>query len=117
MATSNGSEYYEYKVGTESESFARPSNAAEDEEELLWAAIAELPSQKQSNFALLRKSPSEDGRTETIDVRKLDRHGRELLVKKAFATNDQDNHKLLSAIKDRLDRYVINIYLIYGKVL
>jgi hypothetical protein len=41
-----------------------------------------------------------------IDVRRLDRHKRELVVKKALATNAQDNYKLLSAIKERLDRYV-----------
>lgn len=108
MAASNGSEYFEFEIEAGNESFSRPSNAesvAEDEEELLWAAIARLPSQKRSNFALLRKTPSERGRTEAIDVSKLDRHGRELLVKKALATTDQDNYKLLSAIKERLDRF------------
>ncbi|KAK9131815.1 hypothetical protein Scep_011343 [Stephania cephalantha] len=39
-----------------------------------------------------------------VDVRKLDRWRRELVVKRAFATNEQDNYKLLSAIKHRLDR-------------
>ena len=106
MAASNGSEYFEFEIESGNESFTRPSNAesvAADEEELLWAAIARLPSQKRSNLAVLRKSPSGKG-AETIDVRKLDRQGREDLVKKALATSDQDNYKLLSAIKDRLDR-------------
>ncbi|PON63000.1 ABC transporter-like [Parasponia andersonii] len=112
MAASNGSEYFEFEIEAGTESFARPSNAesvAADEEELLWAAIARLPSQKRSNFALLRKTPSGRGGTETIDVRKLDRQGRENLVKKALATTDQDNFKLLSAIKDRLDRVGLKV--------
>lgn len=114
MAASNGSEYLEIEIeGTAGiESFAPPSNAEsleEDEDELMWAAIARLPSQKQRNYALLRRSNSGDGddqakTTETIDVRKLSRSNRQLVVKKAFATNDHDNYKLLSAIKRRLDR-------------
>lgn len=116
MAASNGSEYFELDINTIDSSFSRPSNAelvARDERELLWAAIERLPSQKQSNFALLTRSPSEitsssdnhgANTTETIDVRKLDKNERELVVKKALATDDQDNFKLLSGIKERLDR-------------
>ncbi|KAL6275666.1 hypothetical protein ACE6H2_019267 [Prunus campanulata] len=110
-AASNGSEYFEIEAG--SESFARPSNAesvAEDEDELMWAAIARLPSQKRSNMALLRKKGSDrqgGAKTETVDVRKLDRTNRELVVKKALATTDQDNFLLLSAIKERLDRMTL----------
>lgn len=113
-AASNGSEYFEFEIeGSGRESFARPSNAEsvqEDEDELMWEAISRLPSQKQGNFALLRRTSSEfgdgngDTKTETIDVRKLNRTNRELVVRKALATNDQDNFKLLSAIKERLDR-------------
>lgn len=115
MAASNGSEYFELEINAIDPSFSRPSNAEiveKDERELLWAAIERLPSQKQSNFALLTRSPSEisssdsDGgkATETIDVRKLDKNKRELVVKKALATDDQDNFKLLSGIKERLNR-------------
>lgn len=113
MAASNGSEYFEVEIdGTARESFTRASNAEsleEDEDELMWAAIARLPSQKQGNFALLKTTTSRSGgeaKTETIDVRKLNRSRREQVVSKALATNDQDNYKLLSAIKERLDRYI-----------
>ena len=115
VAASNGMEYFELDVDETRESFARPSNAEavkEDEEELLWEAIMRLPSQKRGNFALMPMSPHHGGdrggdvkRTETIDVRKLDRANRERLVKKALATNAQDNNRLLSAVKERLDRY------------
>lgn len=112
MAASNGSEYFEIDLDLQSETFARPSNAeavAEDEEELIWAAIERLPSQKRNNFAVMRRTASDaEGRTEAIDVRKLDRRNRELLVKKALATNDQDNYMLLSAIKERFNRYIFN---------
>ncbi|XP_062171942.1 ABC transporter G family member 31 [Alnus glutinosa] len=114
MAATDGSEYFE--IGGGEDSFGRPSNAdfvAEDEEELRWAAIESIPSRKRTNFALLRRTPSELGgeevRTETIDVRKLNRFNRELVVKKAMATNEQDNYTLLSAIKKRLDRVGLEV--------
>ncbi|KAL5580752.1 hypothetical protein UlMin_013194 [Ulmus minor] len=108
MAASNGSEFFEVEIETARESFSRRSNAqsvAEDEEELMWAALDRLPSQKRSNsVAVLRRSASGRRKAETIDVRKLNRLDRELLVKQALATSDQNNFKLLSAIKQRLDR-------------
>ncbi|KAL3616200.1 ABC transporter G member 31 [Castilleja foliolosa] len=113
MAASNGSEFFELDVESEAEhTFTRPSNAeavAEDEEELRWAAIERLPSQHRSNFALVRRSASKSGRggeesTDTVDVRKLDRFNRELVVRRALATTAQDNFQLLSGIKERLDK-------------
>ncbi|XP_020533622.1 ABC transporter G family member 31 isoform X2 [Jatropha curcas] len=111
-AALNGTEYLEVQIDPGRESFARPSNAdsvREDEAELQWQAIARLPSQKRSNFSLLRRSSTdyshggEESRMEMIDVTKLDRANRELVVRKALATNTQDNYKLLSGIKQRLD--------------
>ncbi|EEF36755.1 ABC transporter G family member 31 [Ricinus communis] len=117
-AAMDGTEYLELQIDHFRESFARASNAEsvqEDEDELLWEAISRLPSQRRGNFALLRRSASEyaeDGsgkRTETIDVTRLDRANRELVVKKALATNAQDNHRLLSGIKERLDRVGLEV--------
>ncbi|KAK2969189.1 hypothetical protein RJ640_025902 [Escallonia rubra] len=116
MAASNGSEYFELDVEAGGESFARPSNAEEvarDEAELLWAAFERLPSQKRTNFALMRRTASESDSggeiTETVDVRKLDRTNRERVVRKALATSEQDNYILLSAIKERLDRVGLEV--------
>lgn len=106
MAASNGSEYFDLEMSVLDKSFVRPSNTeslAKDKQELLWAAIERLPSHQQSNYALLVDN---EKRTETINVRKLDRNKRELVVKQALATNDQDNFKLLSGIKHRLNRYI-----------
>jgi len=113
MAASDGSEYFELgSIG--SESFAMASNSetvAEDEEELQWAALSRLPSQKRINYALLRASSSRatqgsaTGGENLVDVRKLSRSRRELVVKKALATTDQDNYRLLCAIKERFDRF------------
>ncbi|KAK2997331.1 hypothetical protein RJ639_026495, partial [Escallonia herrerae] len=116
MAASNGSEYFELDVEAGGESFARPSNSEEvarDEAELLWAAFERLPSQKRTNFALMRRTASESDSggeiTETVDVRKLDRTNRERVVRKALATSEQDNYILLSAIKERLDRVGLEV--------
>ncbi|XP_059626494.1 ABC transporter G family member 31-like [Cornus florida] len=110
MEASNGNVFLDLENETS-------SNAAEavakGEEELLWAALERLSSKKRTNFALLRRSVSEaDGgeeRIETIDVRKLDRFSRELVVKKALATSEQNNYKLLSGIKQRLDRVGLEV--------
>lgn len=114
----NGSEYFDIDVETGRQSFARPSNAEtveQDEEDLRWAAAGRLPSQRQgSHLAVLRRSETQtqtsgyaDGNVvQTIDVRKLDRSDREMVVRQALATSDQDNYKLLSAIKERLDRFL-----------
>ncbi|KAK1311612.1 ABC transporter G family member 31 [Acorus calamus] len=119
MAASSGSEYFEIDVDAMmSDPFARPSNAeavARDEEELQWAAIQRLPSQKRSKFAILARKASqaaadrEDPLLEIIDVRKLDRRGRELVVQRALATEDQDNFNLLVGIKERLDRVGLEV--------
>ncbi|KAF9599142.1 hypothetical protein IFM89_035421 [Coptis chinensis] len=121
MAAASG---LETRVEGGRDSFARPSNAEtveEDEGELLWAAIERLPTRKRSNFAILRTESDDQGdgnrninnntnqSAETIDVRKLDRIKREKVVMKALDTNEQDNFKLLSAIKERLDRVGLEV--------
>nr|DAD28487.1 TPA_asm: hypothetical protein HUJ06_029955 [Nelumbo nucifera] len=113
MAVSNGSEYFYIEIDNRSASFSRADSVAQDEEELLWAAIEKLPSRKRTNLAILKNtSPDTDGgegKPETIDVRKLDRFGRELVVRNAFATEEQDNYKLLSAVKERLERVGLEV--------
>ncbi|CAO2840837.1 unnamed protein product [Amaranthus hypochondriacus] len=113
MAVSNGSEFFELELMSTDigdSSFARPSNAesvARDEEDLVWAAIERLPSLKRSNFALIRDSDDTNSggkRISTIDVTKLDRNHRELLVQKALDTPEQDNYKLVSGVKERFKR-------------
>ncbi|EPS74137.1 hypothetical protein M569_00618, partial [Genlisea aurea] len=117
MAASNGSEYFELDMEFEAEStFSRPSNAdfvERDEEDLLWAALERLPSRQRPNFALVRraddKNDGNEGDTEAVDVRKLDRFNRELVVRRALDTNAQDNLKLLTGIKERLYRVGLEI--------
>ncbi|KAF5739187.1 ABC transporter G family member 31 [Tripterygium wilfordii] len=120
MAASNRRDYFEFlELERGRESFAKPSNAdavEEDEVELMWAALDKLPSQKRGNYAVLRRGSSEKGtgedgvaNAETVDVRKLTRSKREFVVKEALATNEQDNYRLLSAIKERLDRVGLEV--------
>lgn len=59
-----------------------------------------------------RQPPTQGTGTGTenlMDVRKLSRSSREQVVKKALATNDQDNYRLLAAIKERFDRFGFQI--------
>ncbi|XP_058109104.1 ABC transporter G family member 31-like [Magnolia sinica] len=115
MAALNGREYFEIDMDQQNDAFPRPLNAEalqEDENELLWAAIERLPSQKRLNFAIMGRNASKDGRQpviETFDVRKLDRTSREQLVRNAMATNEPDNYTLLSNIKERLDRMGLQV--------
>ncbi|CAL1375860.1 unnamed protein product [Linum trigynum] len=107
--------FIELEIDSFAGSGAETSSAArDDEDELILEAIARLPSEKRDRYAVLRRTPSEaqlgNGQlTETIDLHKLIKTDRELLVKKALATNSQDNFKLLSAIKSRLDRVGIEV--------
>ncbi|CAN6997560.1 unnamed protein product [Brassica rapa subsp. trilocularis] len=59
-AASNGSEYFDIDVETGRKSFARSLNAEtveQDEEDLRWAAMGRLPSQRQgSHLATLHRS-------------------------------------------------------------
>ncbi|TMX00544.1 hypothetical protein EJD97_000623 [Solanum chilense] len=97
MASSNGSDSLESYSH-----FGRHSNADSDEDELMWAALEKLPSEKRTNLALLK-------RTDTIDVTKLDRLTRQILVNNALATSEQDNYKLLYSIKQRFNRVGLEI--------
>ena len=119
MAASDGTEYFDVDIESGHDTFSRRSNTEEaqrDETALLWAAIERLPSRKEKKFALLKRSASgsngSEERTETVDVTKLDRRNRSLIVRKALATSEQDNYKLLAAIKERFDRY--SLYLMLG---
>ncbi|XP_073114830.1 ABC transporter G family member 51 [Elaeis guineensis] len=123
MAASSGMEYFEIDVEASTEHFSRPSNAdvvEEDEVELVWAAVERLPSMKRRDFAIVRRDSvsSPRGRRggavdsapfEVVDVRKLDRRGRERVLQKALATNDQDNYNLLAGIKARFDRVGLKV--------
>ncbi|KAK9734709.1 hypothetical protein RND81_04G158500 [Saponaria officinalis] len=88
--------------------FSHRSNSKKDEEELLWAAIERLPTVKRVNFAIVRGSSPDDhdnGEDSTVDVRKLDRRHREMIVLKALDTSEQDNIKLVSGVKERITKY------------
>nr|GEV71750.1 ABC transporter G family member 31 [Tanacetum cinerariifolium] len=115
MAASDGSEYFDVDIESGLDTFSRRSNADEvqrDEMELLWAAIDRLPSRQEKKYALVKRSSGSNGgveRTETVDVTKLDKRNRSLIVRKALDTSEQDNYKLLTAIKERFDRVGLEV--------
>ncbi|KAD6119877.1 hypothetical protein E3N88_11148 [Mikania micrantha] len=115
MAASDGSEYFDVDIESGRDTFSRRSSAEEvhrDETELMWAAIERLPSGKEKKMALMRypaPGSNRSERTETVDVTKLDRRNRSLIVRKALDTSEQDNFKLLAAIKERFDRVGLEV--------
>ncbi|CAN6899537.1 unnamed protein product [Brassica oleracea] len=72
VAASNGSEYFDIDVETGGKSFARPLNAEteeQDEEDLRWAAIRRLPSQRQgSHLATLHRSQTSESRVVVVAI-------------------------------------------------
>uniref|UniRef100_A0A803KRJ4 ABC transporter domain-containing protein n=1 Tax=Chenopodium quinoa TaxID=63459 RepID=A0A803KRJ4_CHEQI len=115
MAASNGSEFFEIELSNSEleSSFGRSSNAeavAKDEEDLIWAAFERLPSVKRTNLAVIYDDDNGGGGNKlisTIDVTKLDRNRREMVVLKALDTAEQDNYKLVSGVKKRFKRMTL----------
>ncbi|URD78019.1 Plant PDR ABC transporter associated [Musa troglodytarum] len=126
MAASSGIEFFEIDMEEAGELFEQRGSGldaaleeragADEEGELMWAAVERLPSVKRHNFAVVRR----DSRTysrhgsapppfELVDVRRLDRAARERVLHKAFATNDQDNYNLLAGIKGRFDSVGLDV--------
>lgn len=90
----------------------------QDEADLLWAAIEALPFAKRRNLAIVLPDPDSAGagaagtsagssarEGKVVDVRRLDRHGVQRVLRGALATADLDNANLLHGIKARFDAY------------
>lgn len=105
-AADDGSEFYVDLEARLSGRFGPASSAGEfaldDEDELVWASIERLPSQKRPNFAVVRGTG--EGPCASVDVRKLNRSGREHLLRQALATAEQDNYNLMLGVKQRFRR-------------
>ncbi|KAL9235362.1 hypothetical protein vseg_010125 [Gypsophila vaccaria] len=109
MAGSEGNIMFD-SIDLEGRQLSRRSNSQKDEEELLWAAIERLPTTKRLNLAIVRGSTSDDnGVGNPVDVRKLDRRHREMIVLKALDTSEQDNFKLLSGVKERITKVGLEV--------
>uniref|UniRef100_A0A803LXC5 ABC transporter domain-containing protein n=1 Tax=Chenopodium quinoa TaxID=63459 RepID=A0A803LXC5_CHEQI len=123
MAASNGSEFFEIELSNSEleSSFGRPSNAeavAKDEEDLIWAAFERLPSVKRTKLAVIYDDDNGGGGDKlisTIDVTKLDRNRREMVVLKALDTAEQDNYKLVSGVEVRFKDLNITAAVMTGK--
>lgn len=72
----------------------------DDFEELRRAAIERLATDK----ALLPSAGGDEEKMQLVDVYKLTRTQKKLIVEKAVETQDQDAFQFLSKIKNRLDR-------------
>ncbi|KAL1829196.1 hypothetical protein ACET3Z_007608 [Daucus carota] len=79
----------------------------DDEEALKWASIERLPT-----FDRLRKGlllGSQGGGFEEVDIDALGMHQRKNLVERLVKVIDEDNEKLLSKLRDRIDRVGVQL--------
>ncbi|KAL5225223.1 hypothetical protein ABZP36_011862 [Zizania latifolia] len=94
--------------------------AAEEEVDLLWAAIERLPSAKRRSHAVVLPDPDGlggsgggggggDGGGQVVDVRRLDRPGLQRVLRHALATTELDNANLLHGIKARFDAVELEV--------
>ncbi|KAJ0110603.1 hypothetical protein Patl1_00802 [Pistacia atlantica] len=78
-----------------------------DEVELLWAAIERLPTNKRLRISLfdhklLKDGKEEEGKT-MIDVSKLGDLERHVFIDKLLMKIEEDNHRLLQKLKERIE--------------
>lgn len=91
----------------------RNNNSNEDEEELMWAAIERLPTYDRVRKGMLLTGVTSKGRKvfgdEVVDVTKLDPRDKKQLIDSVLKIVENDNERLLTRIRDRVDRVGIQI--------
>lgn len=83
------------------------SRAAEEEEELRWAAIERLPTYDRLRKGILRKVLS-NGRVEhgEVDITELKTEDKKQLMDSLLNIVEEDNEKFLKRLRERTDRLV-----------
>lgn len=83
------------------------SRAAEEEEELRWAAIERLPTYDRLRKGMFRKVLS-NGRVEygEVDITELKTEDKKQLMDSILNIVEEDNEKFLKRLRDRTDRLV-----------
>ncbi|XP_019187474.1 PREDICTED: ABC transporter G family member 39-like [Ipomoea nil] len=93
--------------------FGRSARREEEEEELLWAAIERLPTFERMRKGMLKHAAvgGGDGRlvAEEIDLRKLGKQEREVLMESILKGDEEDNDRFLLRFRERIDRVGVNI--------
>ena len=76
----------------------------EEEEELRWAAIERLPTYDRLRKGVLRIA-TEDGKIveNDINLTKMDRQDKKILLENIFKVVDEDNEVFLRRLRDRID--------------
>ncbi|PQQ21430.1 pleiotropic drug resistance protein 2-like [Prunus yedoensis var. nudiflora] len=86
------------------------SGAAEEEEELKWAAIERLPTFERMRKGMMRQVMS-DGREvhDEVDLTKLRTEDKKQLMDSILKVVEDDNEKFLKRLRDRTDRVGIEV--------
>lgn len=86
----------------------------EEEEELRKAALEKLPTYDSLRIALLKcTSESSELAYKEVDVRRLGTSDRQQFIDDNFRVTDDDNHKFLQKLRDRLDKYLLVLLISY----
>ena len=85
---------------------SRRETAAEEEEELKWAAIERLPTYERVRKGMLKHVRS-GGKVvhEEVDVTKIGNEDKKLLINNILKVVEEDNERFLARIRARTDRY------------
>lgn len=97
-----------------STSSRRTKSINEDEEALKWAAIEKLPTYNRLRTSLMPALGEDDlyGNqvlNKEVDVTKLDGEGRQKFIDMVFKVAEQDNERILTKLRNRIDRVGIQL--------
>ncbi|RWW82563.1 hypothetical protein BHE74_00008960 [Ensete ventricosum] len=88
--------------------FRQRSIAAEEgdeQESLMWAALEKLPTYDRMRKGIIRQTVDGEGAVcSEVDIHRLRRQDRKLLLDRIFRVVEEDNERFLRRLRDRMDR-------------
>ncbi|RRT68774.1 hypothetical protein B296_00008491 [Ensete ventricosum] len=95
--------------------FRQRSIAAEEgdeQESLMWAALEKLPTYDRMRKGIIRQTVDGEGAVcSEVDIHRLRRQDRKLLLDRIFRVVEEDNERFLRRLRDRMDRFISSLSL------
>ncbi|RZS11296.1 hypothetical protein BHM03_00042612 [Ensete ventricosum] len=93
--------------------FRQRSIAAEEgdeQESLMWAALEKLPTYDRMRKGIIRQTVDGEGAVcSEVDIHRLRRQDRKLLLDRIFRVVEEDNERFLRRLRDRMDRFISSL--------